>query len=85
MGLAVYNSIILDLNFPLCCFKKLLSANGSGNGYIKCSLSDLSLLMPVRLNIYQKAFNMLDVDQHKRLCFTMRECCTELNTQIFIN
>ena len=26
MGLAVYNSIILDLNFPPCCFKKLLAS-----------------------------------------------------------
>lgn len=25
MGLAVYNSIILDIHFPACCFKKLLS------------------------------------------------------------
>ncbi len=25
MGLAVYNSIILDMNFPPCCFKKLLT------------------------------------------------------------
>lgn len=25
MGLAVYNGIILDLNFPPCCFKKLLA------------------------------------------------------------
>lgn len=25
MGLAVYNSIIIDLNFPPCCFKKLLT------------------------------------------------------------
>lgn len=25
MGLAVYNSIILDIRFPACCYKKLLS------------------------------------------------------------
>lgn len=25
MGLAMYNSIILDMNFPPCCFKKLLT------------------------------------------------------------
>lgn len=25
MGLAVYNSVILDIRFPLCCYKKLLS------------------------------------------------------------
>jgi len=25
MGLAVYNSIILDIHFPPCCYKKLLS------------------------------------------------------------
>ena len=24
MGLAVYNNIILDIHFPLCCYKKLL-------------------------------------------------------------
>ena len=25
MGLAVYNNIILDLHFPPCCYKKLLT------------------------------------------------------------
>lgn len=31
MGLAMYNSIILDLNFPLCCFKKLLTPHTYSN------------------------------------------------------
>ena len=26
MGLAVYNNIILDIHFPPCCYKKLLSS-----------------------------------------------------------
>ena len=32
MGLAVYNSIILDLRFPPCCFKKLLETTSSDGG-----------------------------------------------------
>lgn len=53
MGLAVYNSIILDLNFPTACYKKLLSPpvvpsnmDSSNVGNCKFTLEDLSEVMP---------------------------------------
>jgi hypothetical protein len=39
LGLAIYNGVILDINFPLCLFKKLLN--------IPVSLTDLADLDPV--------------------------------------
>lgn len=38
MGLAIYNSVILDLNLPIACYKKLLN--------IQPTLKDLNELMP---------------------------------------
>ena len=52
MGLAVYNSTILDIRFPLCCYKKLLSpavvpADRNGTvGVTKLDLNDLKEVMP---------------------------------------
>lgn len=54
MGLAVYNSIILDLHFPTICYKKLLSPpivpiNVSSVGIIRRpTIEDLAQIMPVR-------------------------------------
>lgn len=42
LGLAVYNSVILDLHFPLALYKKLMD--------VETGLSDLKQLDPVRLN-----------------------------------
>jgi hypothetical protein len=39
IGLAIYNSTILDIHLPLCCYKKLLGA--------KVDLNDLKEFMPV--------------------------------------
>jgi E3 ubiquitin-protein ligase HECTD2 len=59
MGLAVYNSTILDLRFPPCCFKKLLTPLGKEEpvqgapppsktvGMPRFSLDDLEAVMPV--------------------------------------
>ena len=52
MGLAVYNSIILDLHFPLCCYKKLLSPAAHKvamvtPGRADLKLHDLAGVMPV--------------------------------------
>ena len=53
MGLAVYNGTILDVRFPLCCYKKLLSpavVPGDGNatvGVTNLHLSDLKEVVPV--------------------------------------
>lgn len=54
MGLGVYNSIILDLNFPQACYKKLLSppvapkdVGKNQVGVCKFTLEHFSEVMPV--------------------------------------
>ena len=54
MGLAVYNSINLDLHFPACCYKKLLSPavvpfnNPRATvGVAPITLDDLKIIQPV--------------------------------------
>ena len=54
MGLAVYNSIILDIRFPPCCYKKLLSPAvvpyqdpNAIVGIANLGLEDLMEAMPV--------------------------------------
>ena len=61
MGLAVYNSIILDIHFPLCCYKKLLGKSKRSRrrwqeqqrdrtvGHVDLGLHDLIELKPVRV------------------------------------
>lgn len=44
LGLAVYNSVILDLHFPLALYKKLMD--------VEVELSDLKRLDPVRFYSY---------------------------------
>lgn len=61
MGLAVYNAIILDIRFPLVCYKKLLTPaflpEHMGNllkiqiGIIKSTLTDFRTIRPVKKNI----------------------------------
>uniref|UniRef100_A0A8C9W1X8 HECT-type E3 ubiquitin transferase n=1 Tax=Scleropages formosus TaxID=113540 RepID=A0A8C9W1X8_SCLFO len=54
MGLAVYNSITLDIHFPPCCYKKLLSPpvlpcdQNMPVGVTTLTLDDLQQVMPVR-------------------------------------
>lgn len=55
MGLAVYNSIILDLHFPTACYKKLLSPpvvpqdlQQANVGICRFTMKDFSEVMPVR-------------------------------------
>ena len=57
MGLAVYNAIILDIRFPLVCYKKLLtpayvsdemiSASKMKVGIIKPTMADFRTIRPV--------------------------------------
>jgi len=54
MGLAVYNSTILDIHFPPVCYRKLLSPAvvpynmpKATVGVTKVTLADLSLVFPV--------------------------------------
>lgn len=63
MGLAVYNSIILDLHFPTACYKKLLSPpvipqnlNHANVGVWKFGIDDLAEVMPVSFNGINIAF-----------------------------
>lgn len=63
MGLAVYNSIILDLHFPTACYKKLLSPpvipqnlNHANVGVWKFGIDDLAEVMPVSLSKIQYAY-----------------------------
>lgn len=56
MGLAVYNSIILDIRFPPCCYKKLLNPAvvpfhnpNASVGLAQLGLQDLMDTMPVSL------------------------------------
>jgi E3 ubiquitin-protein ligase HECTD2 len=66
MGLAVYNAIILDIRFPLVCYKKLLTPaflpEHMGNlsqiqiGIIKPTLTDFRTIRPVR---YDQSFKLL--------------------------
>ncbi|XP_072851401.2 putative E3 ubiquitin-protein ligase HECTD2 isoform X2 [Pogona vitticeps] len=52
MGLAVYNSITLDIRFPLCCYKKLLSPpivpcdQSAPVGICSVNIDDLRQVMP---------------------------------------
>ncbi|XP_076981572.1 putative E3 ubiquitin-protein ligase HECTD2 isoform X3 [Tamandua tetradactyla] len=52
MGLAVYNSITLDIRFPPCCYKKLLSPpiipsdQNTTVGICNVTVDDLSQIMP---------------------------------------
>ncbi|XP_037660471.1 probable E3 ubiquitin-protein ligase HECTD2 isoform X1 [Choloepus didactylus] len=52
MGLAVYNSITLDIRFPPCCYKKLLSPpivpsdQNTTVGICNVTIDDLSRIMP---------------------------------------
>ena len=58
MGLAVYNSIILDIHFPPVCYKKLLSPavvpynNPRATvGVVAVTLEDLKSVQPVSYGI----------------------------------
>lgn len=62
MGLAVYNSIILDLHFPSICYRKLLSppvvpfVDTSGVGVVRQpTIDDLAEIMPVSILIFVEA------------------------------
>lgn len=57
MGLAVYNSITLDIRFPPCCYKKLLSPpivpsdQNTPVGICSVTTDDLSQIMPVSIKL----------------------------------
>lgn len=65
MGLAVYNSIILDLHFPTACYKKLLSPpvipqnlNHANVGVWKFGIDDLAEVMPVSFAHFKFTFQI---------------------------
>lgn len=49
LGLAIYNSTILDIHFPLCCYKKLLG--------FPVNFEDLSVIMPTLARGLQQLLN----------------------------
>ena len=67
MGLAVHKGVILDLDFPPCCFEKLLTSPDNAAkcrttlhlstspdqrvGMPRFSLDDLAAVMPVRVYV----------------------------------
>ena len=57
MGLAVYNSITLDIRFPPCCYKKLLSPpivptdQNTPVGICSVTTDDLCQIMPVSIKL----------------------------------
>lgn len=72
MGLAVYNSNILDLHFPSVCYRKLLTppvvpnAKSGRIGIIDApSLDDLNEIMPVRQNCLNTVLEYLQVPYNK--------------------
>lgn len=58
MGLAVYNSITLDIRFPPCCYKKLLSPpivpsdQNTPVGICSVTTDDLCQIMPVSIQLF---------------------------------
>lgn len=61
LGLAVYNSVILDLHFPLTLYKKLMD--------VEIGLSDLTQLDPVKYEIDNEVMHVLmnqSIESRKR-------------------
>lgn len=61
LGLAVYNSVILDLHFPLALYKKLMD--------VEIGLSDLTQLDPVKYEIDNEVMHVLmnqSIESRKR-------------------
>ncbi|XP_061194602.1 probable E3 ubiquitin-protein ligase HECTD2 isoform X1 [Saccostrea echinata] len=66
MGLAVYNSIILDIHFPPCCFKKLLSPAvvpyNNPQAMVGVSTMSLEDLKTVQADVAYGLQDLLDYD-----------------------
>lgn len=66
MGLAVYNSITLDIRFPPCCYKKLLSPpiipsdQNIPVGICSVTTDDLCQIMPVSIKLLASYSLMLN-------------------------
>lgn len=64
MGLAVYNSITLDIRFPLCVYKKLLTPPivpcdfDAPVGMASLTLDDLQQIMPVCTQAVTSSFGV---------------------------
>jgi E3 ubiquitin-protein ligase HECTD2 len=71
MGLAVYNAIILDIRFPLVCYKKLLTpafmfenlpnTEKIRVGIIPPTLNDFRTIRPVRTLLGMHRWNLSDI------------------------
>lgn len=69
MGLAVYNSITLDIRFPPCCYKKLLSPpivpsdQNTPVGICSVTTDDLCQIMPVSIKLLMSSLLMLNLSR----------------------
>nr|CAD7266604.1 unnamed protein product [Timema shepardi] len=83
MGLAVYNSIILDLHFPSVCYRKLLSppvvppSDSTRVGVVKSpTMEDLAEIMPdVSRGLAELLAYEGNVEEDMCLTFQCAKCC----------
>lgn len=59
MGIAIYNQVILDLHFPIACYKKLLN--------LQPNLQDLYELMPEVAQSLEYILNSDEPDLENKL------------------
>ncbi|XP_021361218.1 probable E3 ubiquitin-protein ligase HECTD2 isoform X1 [Mizuhopecten yessoensis] len=83
MGLAVYNSINLDIRFPPCCYKKLLSPAvvpynnpNAVVGITQMTLEDFKLVQPVLAVSLEELLNY-EGDVEEDFCMTFQISLTE--------
>src|SRR5438552_186482 len=60
LGLAIYNSTILDIHLPLACYKKLLG--------VRCGLDDLRSFKPAVASSLEKLLAYEDDDFEEVFC-----------------
>lgn len=87
MGLAVYNSIILDLRFPLCCYKKLLSPTAhkvETPGRADIKLHDLAGVMPTLSRSLQQLLDYTGCVEHD-MCYTFQVAYKVFDASVTFN
>lgn len=75
MGLAIYNGILLDISFPLLCYKKLLGQKGN--------FEDLKELMPERHRNMRTLLQYKEPDFEQVFSLDFSYWDRDLNQQVF--
>lgn len=76
MGLAVYNSITLDIRFPPCCYKKLLSPptvpsdQNTPVGICSVTIDDLCQIMPVSMLLTSCSHVVINASLYSLQCYS---------------